>query len=187
MIKQEIRGQHLFLLEDFLSQEECQSAIAQAEQNGFEAQKNASAREEEAMLMGAPLYTRDLLQRWWQIVSPWIPATMDRWQVVGLQEPCWCFRYEPNQAPVLRHEQRADAEGGRQKRLTLIFYLNEEPSKGETNLYLHDRMISVPSRTGMAIILPFYLPHEEMPMKEQQKYVIRSYVLYERQPLDDHG
>lgn len=118
-------------------------------------------------------------------IRPHVPARMttemgDRGRigmdVVGIYLPLRIYRYEVGQQFGLHQDQSYAGEGGTQSLLTLMVYLNEGFSGGETDFPEQSRTI-VP-KTGESLLFQHKLLHAGKPVTEGTKYVLRSDVLY---------
>jgi prolyl 4-hydroxylase len=100
-------------------------------------------------------------------------VTMD---VTGIFLPLRIYRYEVGQHFGLHQDQSYAGEGGTRSLLTLMVYLNEGFSGGETEFPEQERTI-VP-QTGEALLFQHMLLHAGKPVTQGTKYVLRSDVLY---------
>ncbi len=103
------------------------------------------------------------------------PRMCDR-RVVGINERFRCYRYAPGQyfAPhsdgAFRRNRKEASE------LTLMVYLNEAFTGGETNFL--DVDATVAPRVGMALLFQHQLLHEGATVAIGAKYVLRTDVMY---------
>ena len=128
-----------------------------------------------------PALADDLFQR----VRRHVPARMTTelggrgrvpLDVSGVFVPLRIYRYEPGQHFGLHQDQSYSGEGGTRSLLTLMVYLNEGFTGGETWFPEQERTI-VP-RVGSALLFQHMLLHAGNAVEEGTKYVLRSDVLY---------
>ncbi len=118
-------------------------------------------------------------------IRPHVPAQMttemgDRGRVsmdvVGIFLPLRIYRYEVGQQFGLHQDQSYAGEGGTLSLLTLMVYLNEGFSGGETDFPEQSRTV-IP-KTGEALLFQHKLLHAGRPVTQGTKFVLRSDVLY---------
>lgn len=100
--------------------------------------------------------------------------------VSGIFLPLRIYRYEVGQHFGLHQDQSYAGEGGTRSLLTLMVYLNEGFSGGETEFPEQERTI-VP-KTGDALLFQHMLLHAGNPVTDGTKFVLRSDVLYRPVP-----
>jgi hypothetical protein len=108
------------------------------------------------------------------------PSTGQRvsMEPVGVFLPLRVYRYETGQRFGLHQDQSYTREDGARSLLTLLVYLNDDFSGGETDFPEQKERIS--PRTGDALWFQHMLLHAGRPATEGAKYVLRSDVLYDR-------
>ncbi len=109
-------------------------------------------------------------------LRPRLPASMSGLGLAGANERLRCYRYAPGQRFAPHHDgafYRSDVE---RSLLTLIVYLNEGFSGGETALLDVGEVIR--PRTGMALLFQHHLLHEGARVTAGLKYVARSDIMY---------
>jgi prolyl 4-hydroxylase len=128
-----------------------------------------------------PALAEDLFRR----VRPHVPERMttelgSRGRVPlvasGVFVPLRIYRYEVGQHFGLHQDQSYAGEGGTRSLLTLMVYMNEGFSGGDTDFPEQERTI-VP-KTGDALLFQHMLLHAGKPVTEGTKFVLRSDVLY---------
>jgi prolyl 4-hydroxylase len=109
-------------------------------------------------------------------LRPRLPVELSGRRVIGANERLRCYRYTPGQRFAPHHDgafYRSDVE---RSLLTLIVYLNEGFSGGETALLDVGEVIR--PKTGMALLFQHHLLHEGVRVTDGVKYVARSDVMY---------
>jgi len=96
--------------------------------------------------------------------------------IAGIFLPLRIYRYEVGQHFGLHQDQSYSGEGGARSLLTLMVYLNEGFSGGETDFPEQSR--SIVPKTGDALLFQHMLLHAGRPVLVGTKYVLRSDVLY---------
>jgi prolyl 4-hydroxylase len=112
----------------------------------------------------------------WHRVRRAVPEKIAHKSVIGLNERLRFYRYEAGQSFGIHRDgyyKRSDAE---QSLLTLILYLNEEYTGGET-FFTDSENLIVPN-VGKALLFPHQLWHEGRMVKDGRKYILRTDVLY---------
>lgn len=180
----------LWTVNDLFSPAECANILAGAESTEwFAATVNAAeGRVVDARIRSSTTaVVRDaaLAETLYQRALPHVPARMttelgDRgrvpMEVTGIFQPLRIYRYEVGQHFGLHQDQSYIGEKGTQSLLTLMVYLNEGFSGGETDFPEQEKTI-VP-KTGTALLFQHKLLHAGRAVTNGSKYVLRSDVLY---------
>jgi prolyl 4-hydroxylase len=168
-------------VEGVLSPGECASLVARIEAMGPQLAPisraegpviDESARNNTRVMFDDAALTGLLFDR----LRPHLPAELSGLRIVSANERLRCYRYRPGQRFAPHHDgafYRSDVE---RSLLTLIVYLNEGFSGGETAL-LDVREVIQP-KTGMALLFQHHLLHEGARVTAGVKYVARSDVMY---------
>ncbi len=185
----------IFTIAQLLSPEECAALISRGESLGFEA-ASVTTGSGPKMLTGirnndrVDLLDDDLLQTLWGKVSAVMPREMDGFPIVGLHPRLRFYRYDPGQRFKRHRDGRVYTEAGEVSRLTLMIYLNEGASGGETIFTNYDltgpvsqlRTIVVTPSLGMGLCFLHELWHEGAEIVSGRKYVLRADVLFKGEP-----
>ena len=179
----EIVPGYVLTLDDFLSQAECLSLVAEAEHLGF-----GPAPQERRGQRGRPGRFRPqrveqqrpgLAAVLWKSLRPYVERDAPGgWQPVGLSQRMRFCRYEPGQR-FDAHTDVPSVHGLALSRMSLLVYLNDDFHGGATRF----RRLRVQPRRGTALIFRHELEHEEARLLLGRKYVLRSDVLYRRAEL----
>ena len=181
-------GKHLIRTVDgVLSPTECGDLIAEGEANGF-ADAPITTATGFAMRPDVRNNTRymtddhALAARLWQRVAAHVPATIDGWRALGLNERFRFYRYDPGQYFRWHFDgcfRRSDRE---ESMLTLMVYLNGNFVGGTTDF--DNRALSEPLSiepfAGRALIFTHAQLHQGAPLRRGRKYVLRTDVMYHR-------
>jgi prolyl 4-hydroxylase len=125
----------------------------------------------------ATIDDHDLASTLFARVRPHVPEVMfGGMRPIGANERFRCYRYEAGQRFGPHFDGAFIRDNGERSLLTLMVYLNEGFTGGETRFLDWDRAV-VP-RAGMALLFQHRLLHEGAPVVAGVKYVLRSDVMY---------
>jgi hypothetical protein len=189
MTKEELDGDCVFVIHDFLSQAECVELIRRSESLAWETgtvgeEIVSGVRNNERVLFDDPSLADDLFGR----ARPFIPEPIDGLVLVGFNERWRFYRYGPSQTfkphrdgMYLRVKEREES------RLTFMVYLNDRMTGGQTRFFLGmedafrgNPYLSVQPKAGMALVFVHRIWHEGAVVESGQKYVLRTDVMYGR-------
>ena len=180
MKKVSITGEQLFLIDDFLTQEECTDLILRSEQHGYEEAK-VQIDGQQLMMKTIRNNTRILwkdeqLQAFiWERFLPFAVQGSETCTVSGLNELFRFYKYESGQ----RFKKHRDGSFKRSDRefscYTLLIYLNDNFTGGETTF----EHCSVKPVMGRAVVFLHELKHSGEPVTDGSKYVLRTDVMYQ--------
>lgn len=174
----------VFSIPGFLSPSECSDLIALAEREGFSVadvrtaagnQSLPRVRNNERVVFESPPWIDLLWQRLGSIALPELQGE----RAQGLPKALRFYKYSPGQRFKM-HKDGPWVEGGLTSKLTLLVYLNEEFSGGDTDF----RAFRIIPKTGSALVFVHDTWHEGAILTEGVKYVLRSDVLYGSPNLD---
>lgn len=185
MIKEQLDGDRIFVIRDFLNDAECESFIARSEQDGYHEATITTTRgfvmakeiRDNARVIADDPSLADVL---WQRARAFFPPNVDGYRPVGLNERFRFYRYDPGQKFALHYDGFFRRDNGEQSELTFMVYLNADFTGGETKFYGDDsklRMTVRPQR-GMALGFVHLQLHEGAPVESGRKYVLRTDVMY---------
>jgi prolyl 4-hydroxylase len=169
-------------LPGLLSTEECSAEITRAEALGFDAAPittvrgfvhRPEVRNNQRVMRDDP----EQAARLWERLRGSVPPELEGARAVGLNERFRLYRYEPGQYFRV-HSDGAFVRGPTERsRLTLLIYLNEGFTGGETQILDWG---PVHPRTGLGLLFQHELFHESVALRSGRKYVLRSDVMYAR-------
>lgn len=177
-------------LRNFLSKVECAALIERLESEGFREQ--LSGDRDRVVRARCVFEDRELAQSYWERIrshvpelsatytdgvnpSPDLHAPLASFQPCGLNELLRCYKYLPSEE-FRRHEDFAfEWSETRRTFYTVLFYLNEEYTGGET---CFDHTMVTPE-TGLAVVFPHELYHSGNRVESGVKYALRSDVIFE--------
>ncbi|HBI46704.1 MAG TPA: iron-regulated protein [Planctomycetales bacterium] len=189
MTKEELDGDRIFVLHDFLSGGECSSLIQYSEDLGYEPAPVGDVvapevRNNERVIIDDAVLAAELFLR----ARPFLPAMIDDEIPVGFNERFRFYRYGPGHRfkphPDGAHNQLELCE---ESLLTFMVYLNDLVEGGETNFYASVENVScdlpcrcVRPKTGAALVFLHRIWHEGAAVRSGRKYVMRTDVMYGR-------
>ena len=172
-------GNHSFIIDHFLTEEECTRLILRSEAIGFEEAK-VQLDGNQVMMKGIRNNQRILLtdvelaEAMWFKLQPFMPSEIGRSEAIGLNELFRFYKYEPGErfkkhrdGSYIRNESEASY-------FTFLIYLNADFEGGTTKL---EEGIVEPE-TGRALVFPHSLKHSGEQVIKGTKYVLRSDVMY---------
>jgi len=115
-----------------------------------------------------------LADKLWQRLRDHVPPFLDGRQAIGINERFRFYRYDPAQYFVGHVDGVFRRGNGDESRLTLMVYLNDDFTGGETAFA---ETVVTPS-TGLALLFRHELFHEGQPVMAGVKHVLRSDVMY---------
>ncbi|PJJ60979.1 prolyl hydroxylase family protein [Hymenobacter chitinivorans] len=169
----------IFLIEDFLTRQECLEYIALSETLGYElaaVNTAAGARVKPHIRNNSRAFyqSEDLATRLWDQVRPFVPAQLGPGHACGLNELFRFYRYQRG------HQFRGHFDGSYQRSateascFTFMVYLNDNFQGGDTTF----RDLRVQPRQGMALVFLHSLYHAGSEVTQGVKYVLRSDIMY---------
>lgn len=195
MIKNDIVPNRIFTVFNVLSPEECAEYIALTENIGYSPAGLTVGQDEYMMAPDVRNNDRVILDdkeraaNLWHRIAEYIPATIDNWTAIGLNERLRFYRYNPGQRFAPHGDGSYCRKNGERSRLTFMIYLNDGFEGGETRFYLHHNYlelfapgvvpdVSVVPTMGMALCFLHEFRHEGARVLRGRKYVLRSDVMY---------
>ncbi|MCC2641473.1 MAG: uncharacterized protein K0S45_1886 [Nitrospira sp.] len=193
MIKDVLDPERVFVIHNFLSEEECAALIRRSEALAYEPGTVAgvlyeAVRNNERVIVDDESLAADFFQR----AEPFLPAVLEDHRLVGFNERWRFYRYQPGQTfkphrdgPYLRMKTWEQSE------LTFMIYLNEGMVGGETRFFAdmeqaflppRQPYLSVQPKAGSALVFLHSVWHEGAVVQSGQKYVLRTDVMYGLHP-----
>lgn len=170
----------VFLIEDFLSPDECDAHITFSATQEFEEAKinnggvqvmNKGIRNNDRVLF----FNTDLAEHLWERVKPFVPKEMGLFEADGLNEMFRIYRYTKGQQFKMHRDGSFRRNTKECSFFSLIIYLNDGFKGGETEFR---KLTTVVPKMGTALV--FYHPHlhEGKALIEGVKYVLRTDIMY---------
>lgn len=139
-----------------------------------------AVRNNERIMWDDPAEARsilDALHREMQATDRGVPAKFRGGALVGANPRLRLYRYRPGQRHGTHWDSEVELEGGTiLSRLTLVLYLNDDFTGGQTRFPELDATVS--ARPGRALLFQHRLLHEACSVERGTKYVLRTDLLY---------
>ena len=179
------------LIQDLLTQRQCDAFIARAEASGFEDASPSyppSYRTNDRVVIDDPTLAETMFER----VRPHLPPRLAddrgaRWRLAGLNSRFRSCRYQPGHFFAIHRDGAHRVDESRRSLWTLMLYLNDGGSfvGGDTRFY-ESRVAPRPSfvvrpRIGHAVTFDHRLWHDGAPVDDGVKYVLRTDVMFVRE------
>lgn len=169
------------IVEGFFTPEECKGFIDFSEKQGYE---QSLIRTREGEVMNKEIRDNDrviwdnqqIAEQVWGMVKDMLPADIDGYEPIGLNERFRFYRYKDGQQfkpHVDGSFKRSETETSK---ITLLIYLNEDFEGGNTTLVLEGQ--EVEPKEGMLFLFEHRIMHCGRPVTEGTKYVLRTDVMY---------
>ncbi|MBS1636685.1 MAG: 2OG-Fe(II) oxygenase [Bacteroidetes bacterium] len=169
----------IYLIEDFLTADECDNYIIWSEQKGYEEAK-VQVYGTQMMMKAVRNNSRitfidhELAGKIWDRFKPFAQERFANSHVLGLNEMFRFYKYEPGQ----RFKKHIDGSYIRNAEessyFTLLIYLNDDFEGGETTFQYH----TVKPKKGTALVFYHGIRHAGEPITRGTKYVLRTDVMY---------
>jgi len=182
----------IFTINGIFTAVECEDLIKRGEDLGYEA---AGVRTSHGPKMMTNVRNNDRAEfkdkafadDVWLRVEPFIPPVLDGVRATGLFPNFRFYRYDPGQRFKRHIDGAVDMPNGDRSKLTLLIYLNDGYTGGDTIFSTYDFVDGVATvhskritpRTGLTLVFRHELKHEGEELVDGRKYVLRTDVLYE--------
>jgi hypothetical protein len=169
------------IVEDALPPEVCDRMVARIETEGPDSATISTAagdvmdkgmRNNDRVIFDDPALAADLFARTREIV----PETLHKGVSIGYNERFRGYRYNIGQRFKPHFDGAFVRNRSEYSQITVLFYLNEGFSGGETRLIDYETVI-IP-RKGMAFLFEHAMLHEGAPVLAGTKYVLRTDAMY---------
>lgn len=178
MQKQQI-SEHIFTIDNFFSEAECEHFIEKSEALGYEEAKvningeqviRKSVRNNDRVLHKDEVLERQL----WERVAPFAAPEFGYSSAIGLNEMFRFYRYAPGQRFKSHFDGSYIRNMKEMSHFTFMVYLNDDFEGGATKF--HDIIIT--PKKGMAVVFLHKLRHEGMVLTSGTKYILRTDIMY---------
>lgn len=170
----------IFLIESFLSEQECNHFIEKGEQVSFEEAK-VNIHGKQTILKGVRnnervLFKDELLaDSIWTKIAPFVPETFGIYKALGLNELFRIYKYSEGQRFKMHRDGSYERSEKECSFFSFLIYLNEGYNGGET--YFEEGITVIP-KLGDALLFHHPLRHEGKPIISGTKYVLRTDIMY---------
>jgi prolyl 4-hydroxylase len=173
-------------IDGFFTAEECDAMIARMEREGIAPAPvtthrgpvmRPDIRNNDRASFDDPALASSLFERVRRHVPEVLQASR---RAVGCNERFRAYRYEPGQYFAPHYDGCFRRSADEESLLTFLVYLNEGFAGGATRFL--DFGVSIAPKKGMALLFQHHLLHEGAVLVSGTKYVLRSDVMYRRDP-----
>ena len=125
----------------------------------------------------------------WDSEGPGQPKRKFTFRAAGLNERFRFYRYDVGQTFNAHYDGSFRRDSHEASRLTFMVYLNADFAGGTTDFYQDDDtpLLRVKPEAGMALIFEHPILHAGVAVESGRKYVLRSDVMYRREPRSETG
>jgi len=189
MRKELLHGDDIFVLHDFLTPDECARFIAASEAVGYgDAPIGGSAgivvkelRNNERVMIDDVATAAELYER----ARPFLPDEFLEWQPRGFNERFRYYRYTAGQKFDWHFDGEFHRDNGEQSKYTIMIYLNDTCTGGETLFHLHEGKVEddvadlrVRPSPGKLLAFRHDVLHTGAVVLDGVKYVMRTDVMF---------
>ena len=173
----------IFLIEDFLSNEECDAFLDNASEMEFEEAKVNIHGKQTMMKMVRNneriLFTDfELAEKFWNKAKELIPVEVGIYKAVGLNEMFRFYKYSPGQRFKMHMDGSFERNENECSFYTFLIYLNEGFKGGATEFR---NLFTVEPKKGMALVFRHPHRHEGKTLESGEKYVLRTDIMYKKE------
>ncbi|WP_299456135.1 2OG-Fe(II) oxygenase [uncultured Microscilla sp.] len=172
----------VFTISDVFTPEECEHYIDFTEKVGYAPapvttpwgpEMMPNVRNNERVMFD----DNNLAASLWQKLQPLLPTRLQGKKAVGLNERFRFYKYRPGQEFKEHKDGHFRRNAQEVSLLTLLIYLNEDFTGGDT--FFRKMDINFVPKQGTALIFEHRVIHAGLPVIEGVKYVLRSDVMYQ--------
>lgn len=180
LVREVQREPWIATVDGVMSPEECRERIAWTEGQGYDEAPVTTVRGP-VMNPGFRNNTRVMeddpeLAAWlWERLAGLVPAELEGWRAIGLNERFRYYRYEPGQYFRWHMDGAFKRSPFERSLITLMVYLNEGFEGGTTDF---DQLGSIQPEEGMALLFEHHVLHQGGTVRSGVKYVLRTDVMY---------
>jgi prolyl 4-hydroxylase len=172
--------EEIFIVEDFISSEECENFIAKSESIGFETatvkidgvqQLFTGIRNNERVMFEDLILAESL----WQRAKPFLVFQKGDYEAIDLNAMFRFYKYTVGQRFKMHRDGSFMRNETERSFYTFMIYLNDNFEGGETEF---KDLFSVAPKKGSLLVFFHPLKHEGKVLLSGTKYVLRSDVMY---------
>ncbi|GAA5091745.1 2OG-Fe(II) oxygenase [Chryseobacterium ginsengisoli] len=170
----------IFLIENYLSDSECDRYIELTQDKVFEEAKiNMGGRQ--MMSKGVRnndrlmIFDKDLAKNLFEKASEFLPQTHEDYNVLDFNEMFRIYKYSPGQRFKMHRDGSYIRNENEKSFYTFLIYLNDDFEGGETEF---ENLFTVAPKKGSALVFYHPLRHEGKTLISGLKYVLRTDVMY---------
>ena len=170
----------IFLIEDFLTGQECEDYIRMSEDAAFEEAK-ISMNGQQLMSKGVRnndrvmILNKDLADHLFTRAKGYLPQSHEDKKICDFNEMFRVYKYSPGQRFKMHRDGSYIRNENEKSLYTFLMYLNDDFEGGETEF---ENLFTVTPKKGTALIFYHPLKHEGKIVINGAKYVLRTDVMY---------
>lgn len=172
----------IFLIENFLSDSECDYYIEMTQDKVFEEAKiNMSGRQ--TMNKGVRnndrlmIFDNNLAKNLFEKAVEFLPQAHEDYKILNFNEMFRIYKYSPGQQFKMHRDGSYIRNENEKSFYTFLIYLNDDFEGGETEF---ENLFTVAPKKGSALAFYHPLRHEGKTLISGQKYVLRTDVMYSK-------
>lgn len=180
-MKKIILHKEIFIVEDFLTKQECEDLILISERIGFEEAKVQTGNNIQSMVKGIRnndriLYeNQHLAERLFEKSKPFLEQNIDLYKIKDLNEMLRFYKYSVGQRFKM-HQDGSFVKNEKERSFyTFLIYLNDNFEGGETEF---KDLFTIKPKTGSLLVFLHPHKHEGKILLNGNKYALRSDVMY---------
>lgn len=179
----------LFVIENFLSDSECNDLINQSEKIGYEEAMVQTGENSQSLLKSVRnndriLYKNThLADKFFKLSEHFLIQKFEEYQIAGLNEMFRFYRYSPKQRFKMHRDGSFKRNENEKSLFTFLIYLNDDFEGGETEF---KDIITVKPKKGTLIIFNHSYKHEGKVIIKGVKYALRSDVMYSNKNINSN-
>jgi prolyl 4-hydroxylase len=172
----------IFLIENFLTDEECDHYIEMTHYQVFEEAK-ISMQGRQVMSKGVRnndrlmIFNEDLADNLFQKAVEFLPQAHESYKVLDFNEMFRIYKYSPGQRFKMHRDGSYIRNENEKSFYTFMMYLNDDFEGGETEF---ENLFTVAPKKGSALVFYHPLRHEGKTLINGLKYVLRTDVMYSK-------
>jgi predicted 2-oxoglutarate/Fe(II)-dependent dioxygenase YbiX len=171
---------HIYVIDNFLSHEECDQMIAKSEKRGYKAAKvnlhgrqvlMTNVRNNLRVMYKDKAYAEEL----WNKVKSYVPTQIGYNHAFGLNEMFRFYKYEIGHRFKMHRDGSYRRNETEASQYSFLIYLNDDFIGGET---VFRSGTTIRPKKGSALLFLHGLRHEGALLKSGIKYVLRTDIMY---------
>lgn len=178
-----ILHQEIFLLENFLTNEECDHYIEMTKDKVFEEAK-ISMQGRQVMSKGIRnndrlmVFDNELAKKLFERAAGFLPQTHENYTISDFNEMFRIYKYSPGQRFKMHRDGSYLRNENEKSFYTFLIYLNDNFEGGETEF---EGLFTVAPKKGSALVFHHPLRHEGKTLVSGFKYVLRTDIMYKKE------
>lgn len=181
MEKKELHPQ-IFIIENFLTDEECDKYIKRAEKQTFEDAKinlhgrqvmSKGIRNNERLM----IFDENMAENLFEKAKEFLPEKAGIYNLSGFNEMFRVYKYLPGQLFRMHRDGSYERNENEVSFYTFLIYLNDDFEGGETEF---ENLFTVLPKKGSALVFYHPLRHEGKTLISGLKYVLRTDIMYSK-------